>query len=107
LLIRKNLVNKFLESRPAGEVDPSFSSHVLIIRREVSGSRIHYRLFPPTLFDVPIETNNELHHNPSTEKNNLSTVLGGQAVGLKEVEEGIWLVSSMDYEGQILELRGS
>ncbi|HEX4074399.1 MAG TPA: IS481 family transposase [Candidatus Acidoferrales bacterium] len=30
-------------------------------------------------------------------KINLSTVFAGQAVGLKEVEEGIWLVSFMDY----------
>jgi hypothetical protein len=27
---------------------------------------------------------------------NLSTVLAGRAVGIKEVEEGIWLVSFMD-----------
>jgi hypothetical protein len=31
-------------------------------------------------------------------KINLSTVFAGQAVGLKEVEEGIWLVSFMDYD---------
>lgn len=31
-------------------------------------------------------------------KINLSTVLAGQAVGLKEVEEGTWLVSFMDYD---------
>ena len=29
---------------------------------------------------------------------NLSTVFAGQAVGIKEVEEGIWLVSFMDYD---------
>src|SRR5260370_33098105 len=29
-------------------------------------------------------------------KINLSTVFAGQAVGIKEVEEGIWLVSFMD-----------
>jgi hypothetical protein len=28
----------------------------------------------------------------------LSTVFAGQAVGIKEVEEGIWLVSFMDYD---------
>ena len=31
-------------------------------------------------------------------KINLSTVFAGQAVGLKEVEEGIWPVSFMDYD---------
>ena len=31
-------------------------------------------------------------------KINLSTVFAGQAVGIKEVEEGIWLVSFMDYD---------
>ena len=31
-------------------------------------------------------------------KINLSTVFAGQAVGLKEVEDGIWLVSFMDYD---------
>jgi hypothetical protein len=32
-----------------------------------------------------------MHH----QKINISTVLAGQLVGLKEVEEGIWLVSFM------------
>ena len=31
-------------------------------------------------------------------KINLSTVFAGQAVGIKEFEEGIWLVSFMDYD---------
>jgi len=31
-------------------------------------------------------------------KINLSTCLAGQAVGVKEVEDGIWLVSFMDYD---------
>jgi hypothetical protein len=31
-------------------------------------------------------------------KINLSTSLAGQAVGIKEVDEGIWLVSFMDYD---------
>ena len=31
-------------------------------------------------------------------KINLSTVFAGQAVGIKEVKEGIWLVSFMDYD---------
>jgi len=31
-------------------------------------------------------------------KINLSTCLAGQAVGIKEVDEGIWLVSFMDYD---------
>jgi hypothetical protein len=31
-------------------------------------------------------------------KINLSKSLAGQAVGIKEVEDGIWLVSFMDYD---------
>jgi hypothetical protein len=31
-------------------------------------------------------------------KINLSTALAGQAVGIKEVDDGIWLVSFMDYD---------
>ncbi|MBV9768636.1 MAG: hypothetical protein JOZ32_03615 [Bryobacterales bacterium] len=31
-------------------------------------------------------------------KINLSTCLAGQAVGIKEVHDGIWLVSFMDYD---------
>jgi hypothetical protein len=31
-------------------------------------------------------------------KINLSTVFAGQAVGLKEIAEGIWLVSFMNYD---------
>ena len=31
-------------------------------------------------------------------KINLSTMFAGQTVGWKEVEEGIWLVSFMDYD---------
>ena len=33
----------------------------------------------------------------TAKKNNLSTVFAGQAIGLKEVEEGIWLVSFTEY----------
>ena len=31
-------------------------------------------------------------------RENLSTSLAGQAVGIKEVDDGIWLVSFMDYD---------
>jgi len=31
-------------------------------------------------------------------KINLSTCLAGQAVGIKEVDHGMWLVSFMDYD---------
>ena len=31
-------------------------------------------------------------------KINLNAVFAGQAIGIKEVEEGIWLVSFMDYD---------
>ncbi len=33
-----------------------------------------------------------------TKKINLSTVFAGQAVGIKEVHDDIWLVSFMDYD---------
>ncbi|HXY11514.1 MAG TPA: hypothetical protein VEI52_27015 [Terriglobales bacterium] len=32
------------------------------------------------------------------QKINFSTVFAGQAVGIKEVQDDIWLVSSMDYD---------
>ncbi len=35
---------------------------------------------------------------PVPQENQLSTVLAGQAVGIKEVDDGIWLVSFMDYD---------
>jgi transposase InsO family protein len=38
-------------------------------------------------------------------KINLSTVFAGQAVGIKEVEEGIWLVSFMDYHLGYIDLQ--
>ena len=31
-------------------------------------------------------------------KINISTVLGGQRLGIKEVDEGIWLVTFIDYD---------
>ena len=31
-------------------------------------------------------------------KNNISTVLAGQRVGIKEVDDGIWLVTFMHYD---------
>jgi hypothetical protein len=34
----------------------------------------------------------------TAKKINLSTVFAGQAIGIKEVEEGIWLVSFMNYD---------
>ncbi len=36
---------------------------------------------------------------------NLSTVFAGQAVGIKEVEEGIWLVSFMEYDLGYIDLQ--
>ncbi len=38
------------------------------------------------------------HLCPHRKKINLSTSLAGQAVGVKEVDTGIWLVSFMDYD---------
>jgi hypothetical protein len=40
----------------------------------------------------------------TAKKINLSTVFAGQAVGIKEVEEGIWLVTFMDYDLGYIEL---
>jgi hypothetical protein len=37
-------------------------------------------------------------------KINLSTCLAGQAVGIKEVDDGIWLVSFMDYDHGYIDL---
>jgi hypothetical protein len=31
-------------------------------------------------------------------KINISTVLAGQTLGIKEVEDGVWLVTFMDYD---------
>jgi hypothetical protein len=38
-------------------------------------------------------------------KINLSTVFAGQALGIKEVEEGIWLVSFMEYDLGYIDLQ--
>jgi hypothetical protein len=38
------------------------------------------------------------------EKINISTVLAGNKVGLKEVDEGIWLVSFMHYDLSYIDL---
>ena len=35
---------------------------------------------------------------PGRKKINFSTFFAGQAVGIKEVHDGIWLVSFMDYD---------
>jgi hypothetical protein len=37
-------------------------------------------------------------HLSRPQKINFSTVFAGQAVGIKEVHDGIWLVSFMDYD---------
>jgi hypothetical protein len=37
---------------------------------------------------------------------NRSTVFAGQALGIKEVEEGIWLVSFMEYDLGYIDLEG-
>jgi hypothetical protein len=41
-----------------------------------------------------------------SKKINLSVSLAGQAVGVKEVDHGIWLVSFMDYELDYIDLGG-
>ena len=37
-------------------------------------------------------------HLSGSQKINFSTVFAGQAVGIKEVQDDIWLVSFMDYD---------
>jgi hypothetical protein len=39
-------------------------------------------------------------------KINFSTSLAGQAVGIKEVDDGIWLVTFMDYDLGYIDLEG-
>jgi hypothetical protein len=46
-----------------------------------------------------------VRHLPGFKKKiNLSTSLAGQAVGIKEVDDGIWLVSFMDYDLAYIDL---
>ena len=40
----------------------------------------------------------ERGNRPFGKKINFSTVFAGQAVGIKEVQDDIWLVSFMDYD---------
>ena len=59
--------------------------------------------------NITVPPENRLVYDPSvvptaaasvwgTKKINFSTVFAGQAVGIKEVHDDIWLVSSMDYD---------
>jgi hypothetical protein len=52
----------------------------------------------PIRFTTTPSTSPTVGASVGTAKINLSTVFAGQAVGIKEVEEGIWLVSFMDYD---------
>jgi hypothetical protein len=58
--------------------------------RRPAGTRIRFTTAPSTSPTAVASV--------CTAKNNLSTVFAGQALGIKEVEEGIWLVSFMDYD---------
>jgi transposase InsO family protein len=61
----------------------------------------HYRGLPELAYpfhDCTIHVTNCGRICLHRKKINLSTVFAGQAVGIKEVEEGIWLVSFMDYD---------
>jgi hypothetical protein len=44
----------------------------------------------------PVRYANQLP--PHRKRMNISTVLAGQRLGIKEVDEGIWLVSFMQYD---------
>jgi len=59
--------------------------------------------------NITVPPENRLAYDPSVVTNcgriclghkkiNFSTVFAGQAVGIKEVHDDIWLVSSMDYD---------
>jgi hypothetical protein len=61
----------------------------------------HYRGLPELSYsfhDRTIHVTNCGRICLHSKKINLSTVFAGQAVGIKEVEEGIWLVSFMEYD---------
>jgi hypothetical protein len=47
---------------------------------------------------LPLLSNVSVDEIPIRKEIDLSTVFAGQAVGIKEVEEGIWLVSFMEYD---------
>jgi putative transposase len=51
-----------------------------------------------SLFKKPIVVTNCGRICLGNKKINFSTVFAGQAVGIKEVQDGIWLVSFMDYD---------
>jgi putative transposase len=48
--------------------------------------------------NITVPPENRLVYDPSVVTNCFSTVFAGQAVGVKEVHDDIWLVSSMDYD---------
>jgi len=59
---------------------------------------IFFALHPTWMDERSLETGANLREVKWVKKINLSTVFAGQAVGIKEVEEGIWLVGFMDYD---------
>jgi putative transposase len=54
---------------------------------------IDYPLHDKTIVVTPLRS-----HLSGQEKINFSTVFAGQAVGIREVHDDIWLVSFMDYD---------
>jgi hypothetical protein len=68
-------------------------------RGRLCSSTRHYRGLPELEYPFHYRT---LH--VTRKKINLSTVFAGHAVGIKDVEEGIWLVSFMDYDFGYIDL---
>ena len=105
-----------LECRSFGENDLDISEKTQAAQRPVPQFRTRSKPVPPEprtlvtpideeaafLRDFPVQQSfcisSRLGRVDERKKINLSVSLAGQAVGVKEVEEGIWLVSFMDYD---------
>jgi hypothetical protein len=90
-----DFIEEFNNERPHQALDMQYPAEVY------TPSTRSYRGLPE--LDYPFH--NKIIHVTSCgriclhrKKINLSTVFAGQAVGIKEVEEGTWLVSFMDYD---------
>jgi hypothetical protein len=81
---------------------PNASLQLKQTRRLVAAARHYHRAHPA--WPSPTERPPRTHASCCgricifKKKINLSTSLAGQAVGIKEVDDGIWLVTFMDYD---------
>ena len=87
---------------------PSAQAKIDAFIEGLNGERRHYIPSPRLYTGIP-EPHYPFHHRTVVvtscgrlclyrKKINLSVRLAGQAVGVKEVDNGIWLVSFMDYD---------